>query len=241
MPDFGDQPSGRLNAAIADWLGGLIVSGRLPPGGPVPREMVFCSEAGVSRSAYREAMRMLAAKGLVASRPRTGTRVTAHAAWNFLDPDVVRWFFAQGDPPEYFLQGLYELRDVVEPQAAALAAARCSCADLGAFEAALDGMARHRIGSPAWRAADSDFHHTLLRATGNLVLTSLASGICAAVNHTTEYKYRNLVRDRDPLVEHRAVFELIARRDAEGARAEMARLVSLAREETSMALPQRAS
>lgn len=239
FPTFNSPSKGKLNEAIADWLGALIVSGALPPGEPLPREIEFCAEFGVSRSAYREAVRALAAKGLVASRARTGTRVLPHDAWSFLDPEIVRWFFAHGDPPEYFLQGLYELREVIEPQAAALAAARRSVRDLEGFEAALDGMAQHEIGSLAWRTADGAFHHRLLCATGNLVLTSLASGICAAVHHTTEFKYRHERCDRDPLVEHREVFDLIAARDAPGARDAMARLVSLAREETSMALPRR--
>lgn len=240
FPSFSPPPIGKLNTAIADWLGALIVSGGLEPGEAVPREIEFCAEAGVSRSAYREAVRALAAKGLVTSRARTGTRVTSHEDWNLLDPEIVRWFFVHGDPPEYFLQGLYELREVVEPQAAVLAAERCSAADLNDFEAALAGMSRHPIGSLEWRAADSDFHRTLLRATGNAVLTSLASGICAAVNHTTEYKYRNLLRDRDPLIEHKEVVDQIARRDVPGARSAMVRLVSLARHETSMARPRRA-
>ena len=209
-----------------------IVGGELGPGDPIPGEIAFCEGAGVSRGAYREAVRMIAAKGLVVSRTRTGTRVAPRENWNLLDPDIVRWFFVAGRPPDYFIEGLYELRAVVEPQAAAFAAERRTDADLESFEEALTHMHEQPVGGCAWREADSLFHLTLLRATANPVLLALASGIQAAVAYTTEYKYHNLRGRRNPVEEHREVFERIRGRDAEGARRLMADLVLTAQHET---------
>src|SRR3546814_6993652 len=72
---------------------------------------------------YREAVRILAAKGLVESRPKTGTRVSPQAKWHLLDPDVLSWIF-EFEPGDDLLASLFELRKIVEPEAAALAAQR---------------------------------------------------------------------------------------------------------------------
>ncbi|QDY70204.1 FadR family transcriptional regulator [Qingshengfaniella alkalisoli] len=235
VPHFETRSPRRIHGEIAEFLGCHIVCGDYAPGDALPGEVSFCEDAGVSRSAYREAVRMVAAKGLIVSRPRTGTRVAPRENWNFLDPDMVRWFFQIDPPPDYFIEGLFELRAIMEPAAAELAALRRTDAHLETFEAALNGMKHHSRMSPEWREADQTFHRTLLEATGNDVLMSLASGICAAVNWTTDYKYRNLPEPRDPVGEHLDVYGCIVARDAEGARAIMTKLVRLALEDTSQA------
>src|SRR5262245_31847703 len=78
-----------------------------------------------SRTVLREAIKVLAAKGLVESRPRTGTRVRPRRTWNLLDPDVLAWQ-QEGTPSAIFLRSLTEVRQIVEPSAAALAAARAN-------------------------------------------------------------------------------------------------------------------
>src|SRR6187431_2061094 len=113
----------RLHGSIARDIGVLIVSGRYRPGHILDGEVEASSQRKVSRTAYREAVRILAAKGLVDSRPRVGTRVSALEQWQLLDPDVLSWAFS-GEPEPEVLHGLFELRTIVEPAAAALAATR---------------------------------------------------------------------------------------------------------------------
>ncbi|HWU80722.1 MAG TPA: GntR family transcriptional regulator, partial [Caulobacter sp.] len=115
--------SGRIHGSIARALGIAIVSGQHQPGDVLNNEIDASEKLHVSRSAYREAIRILAAKGLVESRPKTGTRVSPRNRWSLLDPEVLAWFF-ESEPSEGFLQELYELRMIVEPAAAALAAER---------------------------------------------------------------------------------------------------------------------
>ena len=235
-PEFTTRSARRIHGSIADWLGMRVVRGEFAVGDNLPGELVFCDQHGVSRTAYREAMRMIASKGLVVSRTRTGTRVAPREQWAFLDPDVVRWFFSCDPPPSRFIRDLYELRMFVEPQAAATAAERRTEADLAEIASALNRMGTARMTEAAWREADAAFHRSILRATGNEVLLSLASGICAAVAYTTEYKYRSLRHPRNPIEEHRAVFERIRDGDAEGARRLMQGLVGIALQETSATL-----
>jgi DNA-binding FadR family transcriptional regulator len=181
----------------------------------------------VSRSVYREALRILIAKGLVESRPKAGTRVTQRDQWNLLDPDLLAWMF-ETEPQLDFIRDLFELRSIVEPAAAALAARRRSGEELSRMGHALEEMARHGLATEAGREADQLFHQTILRATRNMPLLSLASTIEAAVGWMTIYKQRKRKLARDPMPDHRALFHAIADGDGEAARAAMNQLLRLA-------------
>ena len=202
----------RLHGSIAHDLGVAITSGRHKPGEILSNEIEFSERLKVSRSAYREAVRILAAKGLVESRPRVGTRVTEMTRWNLLDPDVLAWFF-EAEPSREVVDGLFELRMIIEPAAAALAAARRSEAQLATMRRALEDMQRLTLKSEAGQAADRDFHQAVLDATGNPPLASLASTIGAGVRWTTFYKGRKHKLPPDPMPEHWAVFDAIEARD----------------------------
>lgn len=217
----------RLHSSIARDLGLRIVSGRYRPGHVLAGEIEASGQLKVSRSAYREAVRMLAAKGLVQSRTRTGTRVSAVEQWHLLDPDVLAWVFA-GEPELEVLQGLFELRTIIEPEAAAIAAARRSDKNLEVMRNALQRMSLHTVNVEAGRIADKDFHSELLRATRNPFIISLTNGVAAAVHSLTEFKQREQALKRDPLPEHWRVLDAIEAKDTERARASMTELIRLA-------------
>jgi DNA-binding FadR family transcriptional regulator len=217
----------RLHGSIARDIGVLIVSGRYRPGQILDGEVEASSQRKVSRTAYREAVRILAAKGLVHSRPRVGTRVSELEQWHLLDPDVLSWAFT-GEPEPEVLHGLFELRTIVEPAAAALAAARRSQRHLDHMRRALDDMAAHTLHVEAGRIADQQFHASLLAATGNPFIVSLTNGVTAAVTALTEFKQRIAPLKRDPVPDHLRVYDAIAAKDAERARAAMSELIRLA-------------
>ena len=217
----------RLHGTIARDIGMRIVTGRIEPGSVLDGEIAASERLKVSRTAYREALRILAAKGLVESRPKLGTRVSAPGAWHLLDPDVVSWIFS-GDPDPRLLTALFELRTIVEPAAAALAAARRSNEQLHNLRRALDVMAAESLAVEAGRRADRVFHSVLLEASSNPFLASLTSGIAAAVNWTTVFKQRAAPLSRDPLPDHLRVYAAVERRDPEAARTAMTDLVRLA-------------
>jgi DNA-binding FadR family transcriptional regulator len=217
----------RLHASIARELGVEILSGRYQPGALVPGEVEGSERFDVSRTAYREAIRTLAAKGLVHSRTRTGTRVSSPERWQLLDPDVLSWVFA-GDPAPEVLHGIFELRSLIEPAAAELAATRRKQWHLDRMHRALDTMAQFTLHAPEGRHADEDFHGTLIRATCNPFLISLSNSITAAVHTLTAFKVRLSALERDPFNDHLRVYEAIAAMSPKGARAAMSELIRLA-------------
>lgn len=220
-------PGRRIHGRIADELGIAIVNGQHVPGATLPNEIEASEKLHVSRTAYREAVRILAAKGLVESRPKAGTRISARRRWNVLDPDVLAWMF-EGDPGEEFIRGLFELRKIVEPQAAALAAQRRSTAQLARMGHALEEMAQHGLSTERGRAADQAFHDEILTATGNEVLMTLTSTLGAAIRWTTIFKQRRTRVPRDPLPEHRKLYAALVEGDAQRAMQATSELIELA-------------
>src|SRR5215813_13195899 len=124
-------PRRNLHGQIVHTIGRQILRGELRPGDPIP----VPQDLPASRTALREAIKVLAAKGLVEAKPKTGTRVRARDAWNLLDPDVLAWR-QEGAPPAKFVRTVTELRAIIEPGAAALAASRLSETAMSALHTA---------------------------------------------------------------------------------------------------------
>lgn len=212
--------SGTIHHAIARQLGSAILSGELRPGDRVGGEHAQSRNFGVSRPAYREAIRKLLAKGLLETRPKSGSHVAPRRRWNLLDPEVIEWMFA-GKPDLRFIQDLLELRALVEPAAAALAAARRSERELEDMRTAIDTMAACGLQSPQGQDADRQFHNSMLSASGNEAFASLSRSIEAAVKWITVYRQRLDLWQSELVDEHRAVFEGIAASEPEKARKAM--------------------
>lgn len=224
----GGSGSLRKHGTIARDLGVRIVSGRIQPGSILDGEIEASERLKVSRTAYREAVRILAAKGMVESRPKFGTRVSEAWRWHLLDPDVISWIFSADQPDERLLEALFELRTIIEPEATALAATRRTEAHLQGLRRSLDRMAERSLAGPAGQAADREFHSLLLEASGNAFLASFTSGVAAGVAWTTIYKQRKSPLARDPIPDHQRVYEAVAKRDPAAARSAMTRLIRLA-------------
>jgi DNA-binding FadR family transcriptional regulator len=217
----------RIPAKIAGDLGVKIVSGQLKPGTILDGEIAASGRRQVSRSAYREALRILIAKGLVQSRPKIGTRVTGMDQWHLLDPDVLSWMFAR-EPRQELLTSLFELRKLFEPQAAALAAERRTLKQLNQMGAALEIMVHETLATARGRLADQTFHTILLSAAANPFLTTLSSSVAAVVAWSTFFKQRTQRLRRDPVPDHIKVYEAVAAGDPGQARAAMTELLELA-------------
>lgn len=232
---IGSPRSRRLQGSVAQQLAVQILRGELPQGHLFPGEIEYSEQLGISRSALREAFRVLAAKGMVTSRPKAGTRISPRREWSLLDPDLLAWQF-EAEPTLQFLRDLFELRMMVEPPAAALAAARRSEAQVAEMGEALDAMDRHGLATEEGRQADQRFHTIMLEATGNDAVIALASTIMAAIAWTTIFKQRKRALPRDPMPDHRNLYDAIARGDAAHAEAAMAELVRLALADTEVSM-----
>jgi DNA-binding FadR family transcriptional regulator len=224
------NPSSRhtlgIPGAIAREIGIAITSGRYRPGSVLSGEIAASVGYNISRTAYREAIRILAAKGLVASRPKVGTSVTPRENWNLLDMEVLSWTFETGPDPD-LLASLFELRNVVETAAAALAAARRTGAQLEAMRCAIEEMTSATLATEEGRRAEQDFRTLLLLASGNLYMISLTSGVNAIVNATTLFKQQRNRRRRmrDPGPDYRRVLAAITAGDSSNAQICAAALV----------------
>jgi DNA-binding FadR family transcriptional regulator len=227
--------SSYIHKRIADEIGSSILCGRRAVGSLLPKEMDAAVDLGVSRTAYREAVRLLVAKGLVETRPKVGTHVTHRRRWQVLDPDVLRWAFHSG-PSLTFIQELFELREILEPHAAELAARRRSMEQLALMGHALEEMARHGLASAEGRAADQRFHEEILVATGNQALMTLSASICAAIHWTTVFKHQSAKPPRDAVPDHRKLYAAIVECDASRAAEAAKELIRLALEDTRASL-----
>jgi len=170
-----------VHGAIANEIGQRIVRGDYPPGAVLPNEQQWSEIFEVSRSAVREAMKMLMAKNLLASRQKVGSRVEPRERWNLLDRDVLGWYAAAPNQLK-FLRTVQEFRYIIEPEATALAADRRSDAQMSDITRACSDMRGARFLSERTEA-DTRFHVAILHASGNELLVPLGVLIESALEH----------------------------------------------------------
>jgi DNA-binding FadR family transcriptional regulator len=219
-------PHRNLHGQIVHTLGRRILRGDIRPGDALPAD----SAMDASRTALREALKVLAAKGLVVAKPKIGTRVTPRESWNLLDPDVMAWQH-DGTPRRILLKKLTEVRAVIEPQAASFAAERADADAVRSLERAFADMSAALAGPDggdvdAFVEADMRFHLTILRACGNELLEQMTRIIYSALVVSFRTTSRLPGSARRSLPKHRAILRAIASHRPELAHAAMRSLVA---------------
>jgi GntR family transcriptional regulator, galactonate operon transcriptional repressor len=213
-------PSQALHGQLVHDIGRQVVSGVIGQGEFLPREAELSKQFAVSRQAVREALKVLAAKGLVKSRRRTGTHVLPRSAWNLLDPDVLAWHSSDSLPRDFF-NDLIELRRLIEPAAAEMAARRGDPDHVAVMAAALDNMRRIVNDEDAFHLADIAFHRALFAASGNSLIDRLST-IVAPLLEASFRAQGNALESLDAAVAlHDALLDAIASGDGPGARKAM--------------------
>ena len=227
-----------VHGNTVDFLGEAIVSGRYAVGATVPPEPLLGEELGVSRTVVREAIKALAAKGLVTTGPKVGTRVQPQDAWNWFDPDVITWQARVGLTPE-FLRDLQDLRRVVEPAAVRLAAERATASDIAELELAFAGMKDAIENGGDYVTYDLRFHHGLLRAARNRMLTQMSKALNALLR--TSFELSTSLKDgpAKSLPLHRAVLDAVAAHQPEQAERAVIVLIDGARKDIEALLGSR--
>ena len=166
---------GRIHAVLTT-LGREIAQEIIPAGAVLPPEHDLEIRFGVGRGVVREAIKTLSGKGLVSVRPRHGTHVLPRRDWSLLDRDVLNWLVGQDKPDRELLLAVQEVRSIIEPAAAALAATRATKKDRQRINAALEAMETSDSQATA-TAADKAFHLAILDATHNPVLQGFRGAI----------------------------------------------------------------
>jgi DNA-binding FadR family transcriptional regulator len=211
-----------LTHGLVDRLGRAIVTGMYDHA-PILTEAELAQEYGVSRSVIREAVKMLAAKGLLSARPRQGTAVEPSSSWNLFDTDVLRWLLERRFSIDLMAQ-FNQLRAAIEPEGAALAARSATPSDIASIEAGLARMARAEQGLDDALEADIAFHVAILQASGNPFYLQLREVVDTALRTSIRFTNRLQGRPAD-LADHATVLDAIKARDAEMARSRMRKLI----------------
>jgi DNA-binding FadR family transcriptional regulator len=209
---------------VIETLGRAIVSGAYPPGSLLPKEDHFIAEYGVSRTPFREAAKVLAAKGLIEIRQKVGTRVRPENQWNAFDSDLLRWYAEEGRSEEV-IRDLLEVREILEPSAAQLAASRATPEDLATIAQAYRRMS-DTVGDPETYAVnDVAFHLAVFAASHNVLMQRFGYFVADFLRLSFDIQQaalieRDHIRDLSPdLDAHRFILESL-QRSAPGAAAE---------------------
>jgi GntR family transcriptional regulator, transcriptional repressor for pyruvate dehydrogenase complex len=201
---------------IADQLLGEIGT-RLHPGDTFPTERELTESFKVGRSSVREGLRMLESRGVIRS-VGNGTFVVAELRSPLNRSLALLLSLEEGN-----LRELYELRRMLEGEAAALAAARRSDEDLASMAAAVEDMAQGLDDRDAYASADVRFHVAVAAATGNRVALHAMHAIRELLERALEQVYGIPGSASRSLEQHREILDAIQAGDAEEARGRMRR------------------
>lgn len=214
---------------IVDVIGRRIVSGEMIPEKTVLFEQDLINEFGASRNAVREAVKTLAGKNLVVSVRKLGTSVRAPEDWNLLDPQVIDWMITDKSTNEMLIKALSELRQIIEPEASALAAQRANSTQILKLFECYEQMVASVHDSDLSVNWDAKFHKVLLESSGNPLLRSLATAVekllrsnFSLFTKANQGYIRNLpdhlliaeaIRDRDPDRARRCARDLLIKNE----------------------------
>jgi DNA-binding FadR family transcriptional regulator len=219
---------GKSHLEIAAALGGEILSGLRPPGSRLPSMGEMFQMFGVSRLVVREVMRTLAAKGMVTSKSRVGTKVSDPAQWNWLDAQVLEWRGKIG-LDQTFLRQLTQIRLALEPAAASLAAENRTDQDLAMLRTALNGMYGSGYDHQKFVRADHSFHDAVIAATHNPFFYASNSAMTVTLFRflsmiSLEVAANERVHQRSA-TQHEEIFEAISAKKPKAAAQAMVRVI----------------
>ncbi len=209
------NPKHNLTYQLTHDLGNAIVMGKYKIGDGLPTEAELCTEYDVSRSATREAVKMLSAKGLIVSRPKKGIRVLPESNWNMFDTDVLSWILSS-NPSLTLLKSFTEVRAAIEPQAAALASVNATFEDIEEIEKALERMQQAEKGLDDQLDSDIAFHTAILKASGNCFIIQLSDFISTALRVSIRYTNKTKGETGD-IQKHADILNTIKSRNPEKA------------------------
>jgi GntR family transcriptional regulator, transcriptional repressor for pyruvate dehydrogenase complex len=227
----------KLFEQITEQIEQQILRGDLQSGDRLPTERELAEQFHASRTAVREAMKILAQKGLLEMRPGRGTIVINGTSQALRDSLGLMLRVAQADSA----RELVEVREILEPEIAALAAARATERDVVDLRVAVETMDAHLHDADAFISADNFFHQALARATQNALVLTLMDPIMELLS---EQRKQIFFVDGGPLrgqFHHKQLLDAVGRRDCEAARNAMRAHLQQVRADVSAAQELRAN
>ncbi|WP_284392852.1 FadR/GntR family transcriptional regulator [Devosia yakushimensis] len=207
-----EAASVRLGGVVLEWLSQAILDGRLKVGDPLPAESRLAAAFGVSKPVVREAVRELVALGVVHIQQGKVARVRAVDA-----APLVQFFRFAVSENDHGLADANELRKLIEPQAAVLAARRGTAADQARLTQTIAAI-ENSVGRPeAFTDADIAFHEAIAAMTGNRLLSLQMQGLRSVIRGVSQIltmRPARTTQEWDATVQrHRAIYEAIIARD----------------------------
>lgn len=194
---------------------------RIVEGAPAPSEIEIAGEFGVSRVVARETIKILASLDIVDVAQGRRVVVRPRAEWDYLSPLLIEWLPAE--IVDELLQELHQMRALLEPELAAMAAASVTDETLARLKGELDRMAALETEPDAYLEVDHEFHMEICRAADNRILDRImysARWLGTASRRLTNAAPAGL---RRATAQHTEIYEALVARDPEGARAAMRR------------------
>ena len=217
-------------------IGIRIVAGHWQEGSLIEDESSLARRFGVSRSVVRESVRLLTGKGVLSVMRGSGTRVKRRSSWALLDDDVLAWHLSV-EPKPAFLWQLMEIRRMMEPKAAAWAAAFGTDEQHQTIADAQAEMEQHALSVENFVIADAKFHRAVLRAANNEILRSMEGVIFSALLSSIRLTNAEPEENRSSLPVHREVLDAILARDADTAERKMLLHLEETSSRLTLALP----
>lgn len=209
----------RLVDRVVDEIERLIVGGTLAPGVKLPPERDLAEQLGVSRTILREAVRILAAKGLVQTQHGIGTSVRQLTSQQVVEP-LGLYLRAQGNGTISFAD-LHQVRSILEVEIAGLAACQATVGELARLRVIFEGMEAAQENIELLAVRDTEFHRTLARMTHNPLLIVLMDSIRDLLQEYIALVTVYLDPQEENIPLHQHLLERIEARDVEGARQAM--------------------
>jgi GntR family transcriptional regulator, galactonate operon transcriptional repressor len=232
-------PRATFQEQVLEALGKDICMGRVRPGQVLPPEAELCQRFGFSRIVIREAIKSLAAKGLLEVSRRVGTLVLEPTRWNLFDPDIIGWRAEAAMVDPTLQRDLMEMRRIIEPAAVRLAALRASSEERRNLRSAYMAMVRAVAGKGDYVKADLEFHTIILSACGNQFVRQMQDAMAALLRVSFDVITQKPGGPAHSLPMHEAVCEAIERGDAQAAERAALILIDAAEEDLRELVPVR--